>query len=76
MPLKIVREFVRRLIKLDVIRAGYNHHDDAAVLTLFDGTSELCSLGPQLADRRVDVVAHQCDRMVTRIVVGFAFHSL
>jgi len=71
--LKIVRELVSRLIQLDVIRAGHDHHDDAAVLALLDGTSELRSFRPELADRRIDVVAHQSDRVVTRVVVGFAF---
>ena len=56
--LKIVGELVSRLIHLDVIRAGHDHHDDAAVLELLDGTSELRSFRPQLADRRLDVVAH------------------
>jgi hypothetical protein len=32
--LKIVRELVSRLIQLDVIRSGHDHHDDAAVLAL------------------------------------------
>ena len=40
---KIVRQLVRRLIKLDVIRAGHDHHDDAAVLALLDTTPELRS---------------------------------
>ena len=62
-----------RLIHLDVIRAGHDHHDDAAVLELLDRTSELRSFRPQLADRRIDVVAHQGDRMVTGVVVGSAF---
>jgi CHASE2 domain-containing sensor protein len=55
--LKIVREFVSRLIQLDVIRAGHEHHDDAAVLELLDRTSELRSFRPQLADGPIDVVA-------------------
>ena len=40
---KIVRELVSRLIQLDVICAGDDHHDHAAVLTLLDRTSELRS---------------------------------
>src|SRR6267154_1576532 len=71
--LKIVRQLVSRLIHLDVIRAGHYHHDDAAVLELLDRTSELRSFRPQLAHRRIDVVAHQRDRVVTRVVVGLAF---
>jgi chemotaxis regulatin CheY-phosphate phosphatase CheZ len=74
--LKIVRKFVSRLIQLDVIRAGHDHHDDAAVLELLDRTSEPRSFGPQLADRRIDVVAHQRDRVVTRVIVRLASHSL
>ena len=65
--LKIVRELVSRLIQLDVVRAGHDHHDDAAVFALLDRTSELRSFRPQLADRRIDVVAHQRDRVVTRV---------
>jgi hypothetical protein len=34
---------VSRLIQLNVIRAGHDHHDDAAVLALLDRTSELRS---------------------------------
>ena len=71
--LKIVRELVSWLIHLDVIRAGHDHHDDAAVLDLLARTSELRSFRPELADRRLDVVAHQRDRVVTRVVVGLAF---
>jgi hypothetical protein len=71
--LKIVGELVGRLIQLDVIRAGHDHHGDAAVLALLDGTSELRSFRPQLANGRIDVVAHQRDRMVTRGVVRLAF---
>ena len=71
--LNIVRELVSRLIQLDVIRAGHYHHDDAAVLKLLDRASELRSFRPQLADRRIDVVAHQRDRVVTRVVVGLTF---
>jgi len=71
--LKIVGELVSRLIHLDIIRAGHDHHDDAAVLELLDRTSELRSSRLELADRRLDVVAHQRDRVVTRVVVGLAF---
>ena len=42
--LKIVRELVSRLIQLDVIRAGHDHHDDPSVFALLDGTSELRAL--------------------------------
>ncbi len=71
--LKTVRELVSRLIQLNVIRARHNHHDDAAVLALLDRTSELRSFRLQLADRRIDVVAHQRDGVVTRAIVGLAF---
>src|SRR5207248_9171677 len=70
---KIVRELVTRLIQLDVIRTGHNHHDDPAVLALLDSTAELRSFRPQLADRLIDIVAHQSDRVVTRVVIRFAF---
>ena len=71
--LKIVGELVSRLIQLDVIRAGHDHHDDPAVLELLDRTSEPRSFRSQLADRRIDLVAHQRDRVVTQVVVGSAF---
>ncbi len=71
--LKPVRELVSRLIQLDVIRARHHHHGDAAVLPLLDGTSELRSFRPQLADRRIDVVTHQRDQMVPRGIVGLTF---
>jgi hypothetical protein len=63
--LKVVRELVSRLVQLDVIRAGHDHHDDPPVLALLDRTSELRSFRQQLADRRIDVVAHQRDGVVT-----------
>ena len=44
--LKIVRQLVTRLIQLDVIRAGHDHHDDPAVLALLDRTPELRSFRP------------------------------
>ena len=36
-------------------------------------TSELRSFRPQLFDRGIDIVAHQRDRVMTRVVVGLAF---
>ena len=71
--LKIVRELVSRLIQLDVIRAGHDHHDDTAVLALLNRTSELRSFRPQLAYRRFDVVAHQRDRVMARVIVSLSF---
>ena len=55
---KIVSEFMSRLVQLNVIRAGNDHHNDAAVFALLDRTPELRSFRPQLADRRVNIVAH------------------
>ena len=43
---KIVRQLMRRLIQLDVIRAGHDHHDDPAVLALLDRTPELRPFRP------------------------------
>ena len=71
--LKIVRELMSRLIQLDIIRAGHDHQDDATVFELLDRASELRSFRPQLFDCGIDVVAHQRDRVVTRVVVGLAF---
>jgi hypothetical protein len=56
--LKIIRKFVGRLIQLNVIRPGHDHHDDAAVLALLDRTPELRSFRSQLAHGCIDVVAH------------------
>jgi proteasome lid subunit RPN8/RPN11 len=71
--LEVVRQLVSWLVQLDVIRAWHLHHYDAAVFALLDRTSKLRSSRPQLVDRRIDIVAHQRDRVVTRVVVGFAF---
>src|SRR5438046_7201489 len=70
--LEVVRQLVSRLIELDVICARDSHHDDAAVFALRDRTSELRSLRPQLGNRGFDIVAHQSDRVMTRIIVVFA----
>ena len=71
--LEVVRKFVSRLIQLDVIRARYDQHDNATVFPLLDGTSKPRSLGLQLADRRFDIVAHQRDRLMARVMVRLAF---
>jgi hypothetical protein len=62
-----------RLIQLDVICAGHDHHDDAAVLALLDWPVELCPFGPQLIHRRIDVIAHERDGVVTRVIISLAF---
>ena len=59
--LKVVRQLMSRLVELDVIRAWHHHHYDATVFALLDGTSELRSFRPKLADCGLDVVAHQGD---------------
>jgi len=71
--LKIVRKLVSRLIQLDVIRAGHDHHDNVAVLALLDRPSEMRSFRQQLGDRRIDVVSHQREGVVTREIVRLAF---
>ena len=71
--LEIVRKLVSRLIQLDVIRARNDQHDNATVFPLLDGTSKPRSLRLQLADRRIDIVAHQRDRMMARVIVRLAF---
>ena len=71
--LEIVRKLVSRLIQLDVIRARHDQHDNATVLPLLDKTSKPRSLGLQLADRFIDIVAHQRDRMMARVIVRLAF---
>ena len=71
--LEIVRKLVSRLIQLDVIRARHDQHDNATVFPLLDGPSKPRSLRLQLADRRIDIVAHQRDRMMARIIVRLVF---
>ena len=39
--LQIVSELVTRLVQLDVIRTGHDHHNDLAVLALLDRTAKL-----------------------------------
>src|SRR5437763_1878456 len=70
---KVIRQFVSRLIQLNVVRAGHDHHDDPAVLALLNRTAELRAFRPQLADGRIDIVAHQCDRVMARVIIGFPF---
>ena len=67
--LKIVSELVAGLIQLDVIGPGHDHHDDATVLAVLDRTSKLRPFRLQLANGCLDVVAHQCDRVVARVIV-------
>ena len=62
-----------RLIQLDVIRAWQDHHNDPAVLGLLDRTPELRSFRLQLFDRGINIVAHQRDRVMTRVIISFAF---
>ena len=55
--LKIVRELVSRLIQLDVIGAGHDYHDDAAVLELLDRTAELRRSSPTVASMSLHINA-------------------
>ena len=71
--LEIVRKFVSRLVELDVIRARNDQHSNATVFPFLDGTSKMRSLRLQLADCRIDIVAHQRDRMMARIIVRLVF---
>ena len=71
--LQVIRELMCRLIELHVIRAGYDHHDHATVLSLLDFFSELRSFRPQLIHRRIDVIAHDRDRVLPRMIISFAF---
>ena len=70
--LKIVRQLVSRLVQLDVIRAGHDHHDDPPVLGLLDRTPKLRPFRLQLTDRCINIVAHQRNRVMSRVIVGFA----
>jgi hypothetical protein len=63
---------MRRLIQLDVVRAGDAEHHDAAVNLLVDLSAKLGPFRRELGHRRVEVVAHQRDRMVPRVVVRLA----
>ena len=65
--LQVIRQLVRGLVKLHVIRAGHDHHDHATVLAFLDFFSELRSFRPQLIHRRIDVIAHDRDRVLPRV---------
>ena len=71
--LQVIRQLVRGLVKLHVIRAGHDHHDHATVLAFLDFFSELRSFRPQLIHRRIDVIAHDRDRVVPRVIIGLTF---
>ena len=70
--LQVVRQLVSRLVELDVVRTRHDHHDDAAVHLILDGAAELRPFRPQLADRGIDVVAHQRNRMMAWRFKGLA----
>src|ERR1043165_9449953 len=70
--LQIVRQFMARLIQLNVIRPRHDHHGNMSVFTLLDGASELRSFSSELIHGRLDVIAHQGDQMMTWMVVGSA----
>jgi hypothetical protein len=71
--LQVIRQLVCRLVKLHVIRARHDHHDHATVHLFLDRAAELRSFRPQLFHRRLDVIAHDRDRVVPRVIIGFAF---
>jgi hypothetical protein len=71
--LKIICELVRRLIQLHVIRAGHDHHDHATVLAVFDRAAELRAFRRQLIHRRIDVIAHERDRVLPRVMISLAY---
>ena len=62
-----------RLVKLHVIRARHDHHDHATVLAFLDWAAELRAFRPQLIHRRIDVIAHDRDRVLPRVIISFAF---
>lgn len=51
----------------------HNHHDDVTINLVPDGASALGSFRPQLTDRLLNVVAHQCDRVVPGGFENLAF---
>ena len=61
------------MIKLHVVRAGDDHHDHATVLAFLDWAAELRSFCPQLLHRRIDVIAHERDRVLPRVIISLAF---
>ena len=71
--LQIICQLVCWLIKLHVIRARHDHHDHAPVHLFLDCASELRSFPPQFIHRRVDLIAHDCDRVLPRVIISLAF---
>src|ERR1700723_781562 len=61
------------LVKHDVVRARYGHHDHQSEPTVLNFAAELGSFALQLSDRLRGVVAHEGDQMVPRGVVRLAF---
>ena len=60
------------LVKHDVVRTRYGHHDHESVSVILNFTTELRPFGAQFSHRRGDVVAHQGDLMVSRRFVRLA----
>ena len=60
------------LVKHDVVRARYGHHDHESVPVILNFSVELRSFALQFSDRVRDVVAHQGDLMLPRRFVRLA----
>jgi hypothetical protein len=60
------------LIKHDVVRAGYGHHDHESVPVILNFAVELGSSAVQFRDRVRDIVTHQGYLMVSRRFVRLA----
>ena len=39
----------------------------------FDRAAELCAFRPQFIHRRIDVIAHDRDRVLPQVIIGLAF---
>src|SRR5690349_8102787 len=71
--LKVIRQLMCRLIQLNIICPGHDHHDNSTVHVFLDLSPKLRAFCPQLLHRRLDVIAHKRDRVVPRVIISFAF---
>ena len=53
--------------------AGRDHHDNATVLAFLNWAAEVRSFRPQILHRRFDVIAHNSDRVLPRVIISLAF---
>src|SRR5215469_4754594 len=70
--LQIIRQLVRRLIQLDIIRAGHHQQNHTPINMFLDKAAKLRPFRAQLSHRSIEVITHQRDRMMPREIVSLA----